>query len=138
MSDRTVISTDLAPRPIGPYSQAIKVGGQVFVAGQLGLDAKSMRFAGADAASQTHQAMKNIETILQYAGLTMGHVVRCVLYVANLGDMRAINEAYQKFFLVDPPVRTTVQVAALPGGALIEIEATAVIPERPASKPGLK
>lgn len=139
MSDKVVIQIEQAPRPIGPYSQAIKAGGFMFLSGMLGLDPATGRFAGADIESQTRQAMKNIETLIECSGLTMGHIVRCNLYVTNLQDMPLINKIYSGHFIYQPPARTTVQVAALPGGALIEIEATAMLPaEKPSAGVGLR
>ncbi len=133
MSDRTVIQTDAAPAPIGPYSQAIKTGSLLFLAGQVGLDPRTGKFAGSDAATQCEQILRNIEAILNYAGMTMGHIVRCNVYVADLNDMPAINKVYARHFLYQPPVRTTVQVAALPGGARLEIEVTATLPSASSS-----
>lgn len=131
MLDKVIVDTEEAAPPIGPYSQAVKCGNILFISGQIGMDPKTRRLVGKDAAEQTEQTLQNIEAILKFMGLTLGHVVRCCLYVVDLGEMRAINEVYSKHFAVDQPARTTVQVAALPGGARVEIEATAVLPPSP-------
>lgn len=129
MSGKVVIQTDAAPAPIGPYSQAIKFGNQLYVAGQIAIDPKSGKLAGADAATQANLILKNLEAIVDYSGLTMGNIVRCVVYVVDLSEVPAINKVFADHFSYQPPARTTVQVAALPGGARIEIEATAVYPD---------
>ncbi len=128
--DKTVLLAPLAPPPIGPYSQAIKQGNMLFLAGQIALDPKTGKLVGNDIPSQTDQVMKNIEAIIEFAGLTMGHIVRCVIYTTDLGQTQAVNQIYGKRFVFEPPVRTTIQVAALPAGALIEIEATAMFPPK--------
>lgn len=131
MSEKVVVLTDQAPAPLGPYSQGIKWGNTFFIAGQIAIDPTTGKLVGDNAASQTEQIMKSIDAILSFAGLTMGHIVRCVVYVVDLNDMTAINEAYAGHFVYEPPARTTVQVAALPGGALVEIEATAMMSAHP-------
>lgn len=128
LTDKTIIETTAAPRPVGPYSQAVKMGNMVFLAGQIALDPQTMKFVGTTAAEQMNQCMKNVETLVEFSGLTMGHIVRCVVYVTDLSQMQAINEAYASHFIYQPPARTTVQVAGLPGGALVEVEATAMAP----------
>jgi len=130
MSEKVVIQTDTAPAPIGPYTQAIKHGDMVFLSGQIALDPKTSRLVGADAAAQADQILNNIEAILKFSGLNMFNIVRCTLYVIDLAEMPAVNKVYSKYFVYEPPVRTTVQVAALPAGARIEIEATAMFTPR--------
>lgn len=129
MADKVVIHTDRAPAPIGPYSQAVKFGNMLFLAGQVGLDPKTGKFAGPDVTSQGQQIFKNIEAVLQFVGATFGQVARCVVYLVDLNDMAAVNKLFGEHFIFEPPARTTVQVAALPGGARIEIEATVIIPQ---------
>jgi 2-iminobutanoate/2-iminopropanoate deaminase len=129
-SDRIVLKTETAPAPVGPYSQAIRHGDLLFVAGQIALDPKTGQLVGTTAGEQTEQALRNIEAIIQFAGLTLWHVTRCVVYVVDLREMAAVNEVFTRHFVYEPPVRTTVQVAALPGGARVEIEATAVLTAR--------
>lgn len=128
MSDKVVITSDKAPAPIGPYSQCIKCGNMLFLAGQIGLDPKSGKLVGPDTKSQLVRAFKNIESIIVYSGITMGQVVRCVVYLVDLDDMPIVNKAFEHFFVYEPPARSTVQVAALPAGARVEIEVTAMIP----------
>ncbi|MBI1785866.1 hypothetical protein HYR69_12045, partial [Candidatus Sumerlaeota bacterium] len=101
MSDKVVVQAGTAPAPIGPYSQAIKFGNMLFVAGQIGIDPKTGKMAGADLATQTEQVLKNINAILEFAGLTMGHIVRCVVYVTDLREMQLINQIYGKFFVYE-------------------------------------
>ena len=131
MLDKVIVDTEEAAPPIGPYSQAVKCGNTLFLSGQIAMDPKTRRLVGKDAAQQTEQILQNIEAILKFMGLTLGHIVRCVVYVVDFAEMRAINEVYSKSFAVDQPARTTVQVTALPGGARVEIEATAVVPPSP-------
>lgn len=128
MNEKVVIQTDGAPAPVGPYSQAVKFGKMLFLAGQIGLDPKTGKMAGPDTVSQAKQIFKNIEAILKFAGVTFGHVGRCVVYVVDLNEMKDINKIYAEHFIFEPPARTTIQVAALPGGARIEIEATVILP----------
>jgi 2-iminobutanoate/2-iminopropanoate deaminase len=126
---RAVISSDGAPKAIGPYSQAIKVGNMVFLSGQLALDpAGKTDLSSLDADAQTHRAMDNLAAVLAAAGLSMKDVVATTLYVADLKDFEAINRAYGSYFPSSPPARSTVQVAALPRGAKIEISAIASKP----------
>lgn len=135
--DRVVIKADTAPAPIGPYSQAIKGNDFVFIAGQIAIDPKTGKMIQGDTAAQARLILANIEAILKFAGLTMGHAVRCVVYLIDLADMPAVNAEFSRAFIYEPPARTSVQVAALPGGARIEIEATAMIP-RPPAKPSVR
>ena len=126
---RETISTKDAPKAIGPYSQAIKVGNLVFLSGQIGLDPTGKtELAGLDVEAQTHRAMDNLAAVLGAAGLAMKDVVATTLYVSDLKDFEAINRAYGSYFPTSPPARATVQVAALPRGARIEISAIASKP----------
>ena len=129
MQNRTVVATSKAPAAVGPYSQAIKTSGLVFTAGQLGLDPASGEFAGADVAAQTRQAMRNLRAVLEEAGSGLEHIVKTTIFVVDLAHFKTVNEVYGSFFGEDatPPARSTVQVAALPLGGLVEIEAVAVV-----------
>ncbi|NMC07912.1 MAG: RidA family protein [Candidatus Lokiarchaeota archaeon] len=120
------ITSDNAPAAIGPYSQAIDAGPLVFLSGQLPLDTAG-RITGQDIESQTKQAFSNIAAILQTAGLDLGHVVKCQVFMTNLGDFGRMNAVYEATFkpFGTYPARTTVQAGALPKGALIEIDAIA-------------
>ncbi len=125
---REVLSTSRAPAPIGPYVQGIRATGTlVFVSGQLGLTPDGA-MAGEDIRAQTRQALQNLEAILQSAGARLEHVVKTTIFLRSLQDFAAMNEVYAEFFGAHPPARTTVEVSALPRGALVEIEAIAVVP----------
>ena len=122
---KTIISTDTAPAAIGPYSQAVKAGGLLFLSGQLPINPVTGVMAkGID--EQTRQAIKNVEALLLFAGLTLGHVVKNSVFLSDLGNFSAMNEVYREFFPEAPPARSCFQVAGIPLGALVEIEAVAV------------
>ncbi len=123
---KTVISTKNAPAAIGPYSQGVDGNGIVFVSGQLPVKPETGEFAGEDISSQAEQSLKNVQAILGEAGLTLAHVVKATVYLKDIGDFAAMNEVYARYFTGDCPARSAVQVAALPKGALVEIEAIAV------------
>ena len=123
---KTVILTPHAPAAVGPYSQAIKANGFVYTAGQLGLDPQTGAFAGADVAAQARQAMQNLKAILAAAGSDMSRVVKTTIFLVDMGDFKAVNAIYGEYFEGAPPARSTVQVAALPLGGLVEIEAVAL------------
>jgi 2-iminobutanoate/2-iminopropanoate deaminase len=117
-----------APRPIGPYVHAVAVSGTlVFVSGQIGITA-SGELVAADVRAQTRQALENLRAILEAAGSDLGHVVKTTVFLRSMQDFAAMNEVYAEFFGATPPARTTVEVSALPRGALVEIEAIAVRP----------
>ena len=123
---RTVVSTHDAPNPIGPYSQAIKANGFIFVTGQIPLDPTTQQLIGGGVAQQTERALQSISGILKAAGSSLDKVVRCVVFLKSMDDFVAMNEVYGKFFKGNPPARSTVEVARLPKDCLIEIEATAL------------
>ncbi|HLB50421.1 MAG TPA: RidA family protein [Anaerolineales bacterium] len=125
--NRDVIHTDSAPKAIGPYSQAIRVGDFVFTAGQIALDPATGELAGATIEEQTRRALTNLKAVLEAAGSGMGKVVKTTVFLANLADFAKMNAVYGEFFPGNPPARTTVQVAALPRGALVEIECVAIL-----------
>ena len=124
---RKVIATSAAPAAVGPYSQAIKTDQLVFTAGQLGLDPATGKFAGEDITAQTQQAMQNLQAVLLAAGSDMAQILKTTIYVVDLADFKTVNAIYGKFFIQAPPARSTVQVAALPLGGLVEIEAVALL-----------
>ena len=124
---KEAIHTAQAPAAIGPYSQAIRTNGFVFVSGQLPVDPVTGSFAGADVTAQTRQSLQNIQSILAEAGLGMDAVVKTTVFLQNMGDFAAMNEVYATFFTGACPARAAVQVAALPKGALVEIEAIAAV-----------
>jgi 2-iminobutanoate/2-iminopropanoate deaminase len=125
---KSVIATENAPAAVGPYAQGVQANGFVFTAGQLGVDPATGTFAGEDVVAQTRQAMRNLQAVLEAAGSGLGQIVKTTIFVADLGDFLTINETYATFFDAAPPARSTVQVAALPLGGLVEIEAIAVVP----------
>ena len=126
--ERRVIATTKAPAAVGPYSQAIRAGRWVFTAGQIGIDPETGRLReGLEA--QTRQALANLAAILEAAGTDLRHVVKTTIYMTDLSAFQQVNAIYGEVFREDPPARSTVQVAALPLGALIEIEAIALVPE---------
>jgi len=122
---RTAVSTALAPAAIGPYSQAIDVGCLLFCSGQLGLDPVSGALVEGGVAAQAERALLNLRAVLDAAGLSFADVVKTTVFLADMADFAAVNEAYGRFVTDPPPARSTVAVAALPRGGLVEIEATA-------------
>ncbi|WRD39385.1 RidA family protein [Helicobacter pylori] len=123
---KEVIHSTLAPKAIGPYSQAIATNDLVFVSGQLGIDASTGEFKGTDIHSQTAQSMENIKAILKEAGLGMDSVVKTTILLKNLDDFAVVNGIYGSYFKEPYPARATFQVAKLPKDALVEIEAIAI------------
>jgi 2-iminobutanoate/2-iminopropanoate deaminase len=123
-----VIVTEGAPRPFAgaPYNQAIKAAGLVFCAGQVGLDPAAGSLVPGGVEAQTRRAMQNLAAVLEAAGSGLDRVVKTTIFVADLGDFATVNEVYGSFFTQEPPARSTVQVAALPAGASVEIEAIAL------------
>ena len=119
------IETLAAPKAIGPYSQAIQAGGFVFVSGQIPLDPATGDLVSGSVEEETARVLDNIRAILEAAGLGMGDVVKTTVYLADLGDFARVNKVYGRYFESEPPARATVQVAALPRGARVEIEAVA-------------
>lgn len=122
---RQIIVTPAAPAAIGPYSQAVRAGDLLFTAGQIGLDPASGQLAeGLE--GQTRQVLANLRAILTAAGSSMDQVVKTTIFLADMGDFARVNAIYGEAFSVAPPARSTVQAAALPRGALVEIEAIAI------------
>ena len=122
----TAVHTNQAPAAIGPYSQAVRAGSTVYVSGQIPIDPATGAFAGEDIVTQTTQSLTNIRNILAAAGTDMSHVVKTTVLLADIADFAAMNEVYATFFTEPYPARAAFQVAALPKGALVEIEAVAV------------
>ena len=121
-----VIATDEAPKAIGPYSQAIVSGDLVFTSGQIPLDPKTQEMVKGDVRAQAERVMENLRGVLEAAGASFGQVVKTTIFLADLADFAVVNEVYGKRFTGSPPARSTVQVAALPKGARVEIEMIAV------------
>ena len=126
---KEIISTTEAPGAIGPYSQAVRTGGFLFCSGQIPLDPKSGQIVSGDIAAQTRRVMDNITAVLKAESLTFDHVVKTTIFLTNLGDFQTVNEIYGSYFKQDPPARSTIQVAALPKGANVEIEVIAIAGE---------
>ncbi|MDR0291543.1 MAG: RidA family protein [Elusimicrobium sp.] len=124
MSNKIILSPK-APKPIGPYSQAVEAGGFIFTSGTIPLDPVTGEIIGGDVKTQTEVVLKNIEAVLASAKLELKHVVKTTVYMTDLTYFAEMNEAYAAFFKENPPARTAVQVSGLPKGALIEIEAVA-------------
>jgi 2-iminobutanoate/2-iminopropanoate deaminase len=124
--EKKIVSTDDAPKPVGPYSQAISVGDLVFTAGQLPIVPATKQMAGPDIAVQTRQALENIKAILEAAGSCLDHVVKCTVFLSDMSQFARMNEVYAEYFANSSPARSTVPIGPLPGGAQVEIEATAI------------
>jgi 2-iminobutanoate/2-iminopropanoate deaminase len=123
---REVISTKNAPQAIGPYSQAIKANGFVFVSGQVPIDPATQQVITGDVGAQTDRILRNLTQILEAAGSSLAKVVRSGVFLKNMNDFAAMNEAYGKYFTSSPPARTTVEVARLPKDVLVEIDVIAL------------
>ncbi len=124
---KDVVLTDRGPKPIGPYSQAIKSGGFLFASGQVALDPATNEFLAGDIAKQTERVLENVKGILEAAGSNLHRVVKTTVFLKNMGDFAAMNEVYAKYFTSAPPARSTVEVARLPKDALVEIEVIATL-----------
>jgi 2-iminobutanoate/2-iminopropanoate deaminase len=123
---RNIISTPNAPKAIGPYSQAIRARGLVFVSGQVAIDPATQQVIEGDVAAQTERVIKNILAILSSAESSLDQVVRSTVFLKNMNDFAAMNEAYGKFFNAAPPARSTVEVSRLPKDVLVEIDVIAL------------
>jgi 2-iminobutanoate/2-iminopropanoate deaminase len=121
------IATSKAPAALGPYSQGISTGNLVFISGQLPIDPATGKLLEASIGEQTNLIMRNIEAVAQEAGTSLKNIVKTTIFLTDLGNFQEVNAAYGSFFNEAPPARATVQVAALPLGASVEIEAVAVI-----------
>lgn len=123
--DKEIISTSEAPAAVGPYSQGVRLGDFIFTAGQLGIVPGTKEFAGPDVESQTHQALENVKAVLEAGGSCLEHVVKCTVFLQDMEEFSRMNEVYAQFFQDSPPARSAVEVAALPLGGRVEIEAIA-------------
>ena len=126
MSTREVVATQDAPQAIGPYSQAIKAGGFIFVSGQVAIDPPTGEIVPGGVSEQTERVMQNLAEILKAAGSGMEKVVKSGVFLKNMGDFAAMNQVYGKFFTTAPPARATVEVARLPKDVLVEIDVIAL------------
>lgn len=123
---KSIIFSEKAPAPIGPYSQAVKTGNTLYISGQIPIDIETGLMVNNDITGETNQVMKNILAILKAAQMDFTNVVKCSIFVCDMGDFSTVNTAYGKYFEIDPPARETVEVAALPKGANVEISCIAV------------
>jgi 2-iminobutanoate/2-iminopropanoate deaminase len=124
---RASVSTPQAPAAIGPYSQAVSAGGLLFCSGQLGIDPATGDFAGPDIETQVERAMVNLRNVLDAAGLTFADVAKTTVFLTDMADFAKFNAVYGRYVSDPPPARSTVQVAALPRGGRVEIEAIALL-----------
>ena len=127
MLSKKTISTDTAPKAVGPYSQAIRAGGFLFVSGQLPLHPQTGEIVGSDIAAQTGQSIENIKAVLAAAGASLSDVVKTTVFLQDMGHFARMNEVYQQYFGESSPARSTIEVAKLPKNALVEIESIAVV-----------
>jgi 2-iminobutanoate/2-iminopropanoate deaminase len=123
---RRTVETEEAPKPVGPYAQAVLAGDFVFVAGQIGLDPATGRIVGGGTREELVRVLENLAAVLRAAGHTLDDVVKTTVYLVDLTEMGLVNEVYARYFPAPHPARATVQVAALPAGARVEIEAVAL------------
>ena len=123
----TFSSVANAPKAVGPYSLAVKAGNLIITAGQLGLDAETGKLVEGGVQAQTEKAIMNLNAILTAAGASLSNVIKTTVFLQSMGDFSAMNEVYASFFTENPPARSAIEVAALPKGGLVEIEAIAVL-----------
>lgn len=123
---RAVIATDQGPKAIGPYSQAIKADGLVFLSGQIPLDPATQQLIAGDVAAQTERVLQNITGILSASGSSLVQVVKTTVFLKSMNDFAAMNEVYARHFTAEPPARSTVEVARLPKDVLVEIDVIAL------------
>jgi 2-iminobutanoate/2-iminopropanoate deaminase len=119
---RKVLATPQAPAAVGPYSQGVAAAGLVFTAGQIGLDPATGKFVPGGVVEQARRALDNARAVVEAGGATLADVVKVTVFLADMGDFAAFNEVYREFFTADYPARSAVGVAALPVGALVEVE----------------
>jgi 2-iminobutanoate/2-iminopropanoate deaminase len=124
---KKIVSTEKAPKAIGPYSQAIRIEHLVFTAGQIGLNPATMEIVEGGVEAQTRQVLTNLKNVLESADSGLNFVVKTTVFLQNMSDFAAMNAVYSEFFPENAPARSTVAVAALPKGALVEIECTALL-----------
>ena len=125
--NKQIIHTDKAPKAIGPYSQAVQIGNFIYTAGQVGLEPTSMEMVPGGIEEQTRQVLTNLSSVLDAAGSSLSQVVKTTVFLDDMNDFAKMNTIYTEFFNENPPARSTVAVAGLPKGALVEIECVAVV-----------
>jgi 2-iminobutanoate/2-iminopropanoate deaminase len=124
---KEIIATDEAPKAIGPYSQAVRAGGFIFLSGQIPLNPETGELVSGDIGAQTERVLENLQAVLRAAGADLDHVVKCTVYLDNMDGFAVMNEVYGRFFSKDPPARAAVEVSRLPKGVGVEIEAVAFV-----------
>jgi 2-iminobutanoate/2-iminopropanoate deaminase len=122
---KEIVTTDRGPKPIGPYSQAVKSNGFLYLSGQVALDPKTNEMNAGDIRQQTERVLENIKGILEAAGSNLHHVVKTTVFLKDMNEFPAMNEVYARYFTTAPPARSTVQAVRLPKDALVEIEVIA-------------
>jgi 2-iminobutanoate/2-iminopropanoate deaminase len=127
MPDKEIIVAEKAPKAIGPYAVANRLGNLVFTAGQLGLDPATMELVPGGVEAEARQALVNLQHVLEAAGSDMGHVLKTTIFLRDMADFARVNAVYGEFFTANPPARSTVAVAGLPKGGAVEIEAVACL-----------
>lgn len=125
MSSKKIIQTDKAPKPVGPYSQAVQFGNLLFCSGQISIDPKTDQVFLGPVKEQAELVMKNIEAVLTKAGLQFKNIIKTNIFLVDMKDFPVVNEVYGRYFTENPPARSTIAVAALPKGVSVEIEITA-------------
>ncbi len=123
---KQIISTDRGPKAIGPYSQAVKANGLIFISGQIALDPRTNQLVEGDIRAQTERVLENLKGIVEAAGSSLDRVVKTTVFLKDMGEFAAMNEVYARFFLKDPPARATVEVARLPRDVRVEIDLIAL------------
>jgi 2-iminobutanoate/2-iminopropanoate deaminase len=121
------VATDRGPKAIGPYSQAVRANGFVFLSGQIPLDPKTQQIVEGDVAVQTERVLENLKGVVEAAGSSLHHVVKTTVFLADMNDFAAMNEVYARYFTANAPARSTVEVARLPKNVRVEIDAIAVL-----------
>jgi len=121
------VATDRGPKAIGPYSQAIRANGLVFLSGQIPLDPKTQQLVEGDVAAQTERVLENLKGVVEAAGSSLQHVVKTTVFLADMNDFSAMNEVYARYFVNHPPARSTVEVSRLPKNARVEIDLIALL-----------
>lgn len=122
---KQIIQTDQAPKAVGPYSQAVRIGEFLYCSGQISIDPKTQEVFTGDIQKQTELVLNNIEAVLKAADLTFSHIVKTTIFLTNMSDFSVVNEVYAKRFTKNPPARSTIAVAGLPKGVNVEIEVIA-------------
>lgn len=125
MAKREIIHSDRAPKAVGPYSQAVRVGDFIFASGQIPLHPETGQLVQGDVAVQAERVLQNLQAVLEAAGVSMADVVKVTVYLADMNDFAAMNEVYSRFFASDPPARVAVEVSRLPMDVRVEMDAIA-------------